>query len=256
MDIKPRQPQDRNLPGLVRRQARTEIGNFQRTRELKEAEITSGAEALNTNQGASEPFRFDTDDIQDAQETAAKKPRGLGRLRPSHLRRHFTWRGFFKRLGLSVGALAVLGLGYLGYKLFFAVQNIIDRDSGGALALQDDIDPSQLKGEGDGRVNILLIGIGGDDHQGGDLSDTIIIASIDPFNNEVAMLSVPRDLWVDIPGQWATKINTAHALTLTRLLACRSREPSAPLISWCRIMRSLWSGIIARPEVRWIPAMN
>lgn len=212
MDIKPRNPQDRNLPGLMRRQPRTEIGNFQRTRELKEAEITSGAEELRANQNPSEPFRFNIEDIQDTQETAAKKPRGLGRLRPGHLRRHFSWRGFFKRLGLSLGALAVLGLGYLGYKLFFAVQNIIDRDSGGALALQDDIDPSQLKGEGDGRVNILLIGIGGDGHQGGDLSDTIIIASIDPFNNEVAMLSVPRDLWVDIPGQWATKINAAHAL--------------------------------------------
>src|SRR5690606_1750435 len=88
----------------------------------------------------------------------------------------------------------------------------IDRDSGGALALQGNIDPSQLNGEGDGRVNILLIGIGGDRHEGGQLADTIMVASIDPFNNETALLSLPRDLRVAIPGQWSTKINAAHAL--------------------------------------------
>lgn len=210
MDIKPQSPQ--RLPGVVRRQTRTELGNFVRTRELKQAEIRGGASTSAEAAATPQPFRLDTDDIAETQDSAEKKPKGLARLKPAHIKRHFTWRGFFKKAGLGVGALVVAGLGFLGYKLFFAVQSIIDRDSGGALALQGDIDPSQLNGEGDGRVNILLIGIGGDEHQGGDLADTIIIASIDPFNNEVAMLSVPRDLWVDIPGQWSTKINAAHAL--------------------------------------------
>lgn len=208
MDIKPRKHQSQSVPGVIRRQPRADIGNFERVRQIQRQEISGEA----PSPIKPEPFRLNTEDIQDNLETAAKKPRGLARLKPSHIRRHFTWRGLFKRMGLAFGSLVILGLGYLGYKLFFAVQNIIDRDSGGALALQDDIDPSQLKGEGDGRVNILLIGIGGDEHQGGDLADTIIVASIDPFNNEVAMLSIPRDLWVDIPGQWSTKINAAHAL--------------------------------------------
>lgn len=212
MDIKPRQPQRQNAPGVVRRQTRTELGNFGRARELKQAEIQGGASTPTDAVPIAQPFTLQTDDIADSVDSAAQRPRGLARLKPANLRRHFSWRGFFKKLGLSFGALVVMGLGYLGYKLFFAVQNIIDRDSGGALALQGDIDPSQLNGEGDGRVNILLIGIGGDQHQGGDLADTVIIASIDPFNNEVAMLGVPRDLWVDIPDQWSTKINAAHAL--------------------------------------------
>lgn len=208
MDLKPRNSQDQ--PGLVRRQSRARIGDFKNARELKRAEMT----AVPAEKSAAniQPFKLDTGDIEDRVDTKQKKPGFFGRLKPSYIKRNFSPRRFFKKTGLAVGALAILGLGYLGYKLFFAVQNIIDRDSGGALALQGDIDPSQLRGEGDGRVNILLIGIGGDNHQGGQLADTIVIASLDPFNKEIAMLSVPRDLWMAIPGQWSTKVNAAHAL--------------------------------------------
>ncbi len=92
-----------------------------------------------------------------------------------------------------------------------AINNIIDRGGDGALALQENIQPSSLKGEGDGRINIMILGIGGEKHVAGNLADTIIVASIDPFANELAMLSIPRDMWVDIPGYWSSKVNAAHA---------------------------------------------
>ncbi|HSX40887.1 MAG TPA: LCP family protein [Candidatus Saccharimonadales bacterium] len=61
----------------------------------------------------------------------------------------------------------------------------------------------------DSRVNILLLGIGGGAHEGPNLSDTVIFASIDPAKQNVTLVSIPRDLWVpDING----KINTAYAL--------------------------------------------
>ncbi len=69
----------------------------------------------------------------------------------------------------------------------------------------------QLAGERDGRINILLLGIGGAGHEGSNLTDTIMIASIDPRNNKVALISLPRDLLVDIPGYGWSKINNAHA---------------------------------------------
>lgn len=113
---------------------------------------------------------------------------------------------------ISLAVVVVIGI-IIGIKSFIALQNIIERNlNGGALALQDNIDPNQLKGEGDGRVNILVIGIGGNGHQGGQLSDVILVASIDPINNEVAFLSIPRDLYLSIPGYYSTKINAAHAL--------------------------------------------
>ena len=155
---------------------------------------------------------LNTEDIEDVGPEPKPKSAWWHWLKPGHIRRNFSPKRFFKKLG-TVGGVAILLIGgFLAYKLYFASRNIIDRDSGGALALQGNIDPSQLNGEGDGRVNILLIGIGGDNHDGGQLADTIIVASIDPFNNEVSMLSVPRDLYVDIPGYYGRhKINDAHA---------------------------------------------
>ncbi|MDX2161231.1 MAG: LCP family protein [bacterium] len=65
------------------------------------------------------------------------------------------------------------------------------------------------------RVNVLLLGI--DQREGiADeryyLTDTIIIASIDPARRTVGMLSIPRDLWVSIPGFQYGRINTANQL--------------------------------------------
>ncbi len=68
-----------------------------------------------------------------------------------------------------------------------------------------------LDGQKDDRVNILLLGIGGAGHDGPYLSDTNIILSIKPSTKEVAMISIPRDLGVDIPGQGIRKINAADA---------------------------------------------
>ena len=69
----------------------------------------------------------------------------------------------------------------------------------------------KLVGEKEDRVNILLVGIGGEGHEGGQLADTLIIANIKPSTNEVALLSIPRDLIVNIPGYGDRKINNANA---------------------------------------------
>ncbi len=66
----------------------------------------------------------------------------------------------------------------------------------------------ELKKTQDQRVNILLLGIGGGSHEGPNLTDTIIFASIDPKNKKVTMVTLPRDLWV--PDLQA-KINYAYA---------------------------------------------
>src|SRR6185369_8312461 len=42
-------------------------------------------------------------------------------------------------------------------------------------------------------------------------TDTIIILHIDPARNTMGVLSVPRDLWVNIPGFQTARINTAYA---------------------------------------------
>ena len=70
----------------------------------------------------------------------------------------------------------------------------------------------QLKGEDRGRINILLLGMGGKKHEGGYLTDTIILTSLDTKNKKVAMISIPRDLAVMVEGEGLRKINTINAL--------------------------------------------
>ena len=61
------------------------------------------------------------------------------------------------------------------------------------------------------RVNILLLGIDErEDQYGPWRTDTMIVLTIDPENMTAGMLSIPRDLWVPIPGYSENRINTAH----------------------------------------------
>lgn len=117
-----------------------------------------------------------------------------------------------KRLVIGVAILILALLGFVAIKAVMASQRIITKNSGGgAPVLAGAVDPTKLRGEGDGRINILLLGIGGPGHEGGSLSDTMMVASIDPVNKTVAMLSIPRDLYVKVPGYGTTKINAANA---------------------------------------------
>ena len=70
----------------------------------------------------------------------------------------------------------------------------------------------ELKGEKEGRINILLLGMGGKGHEGGYLTDTIMLASLDPETKKVSLISIPRDLSIPVEGStnW-TKINNINA---------------------------------------------
>ena len=73
---------------------------------------------------------------------------------------------------------------------------------------------SKLKGESDGRVNIMLLGVGDPGHAGETLADTNMVVSIDTKSqpNKVTMISLPRDLRVQVPGEGYHKINEANAI--------------------------------------------
>ena len=63
----------------------------------------------------------------------------------------------------------------------------------------------------DNRLNILLLGIGGAGHDGPQLTDTIIIASLDTTTNKLGLVSVPRDLAYPLGGGRFEKINAVNA---------------------------------------------
>lgn len=84
---------------------------------------------------------------------------------------------------------------------------------------------ARLKNVG-GRTNFLLLGIGGGGHEGADLTDTIMIVSVDPKQKKLALISIPRDIWSETLKD---KVNSAYhygevkkpggGLTLSRAIA-------------------------------------
>lgn len=67
----------------------------------------------------------------------------------------------------------------------------------------------ELKKSAPDTINVLLLGIGGGNHDGPNLSDTIIFASINTATSKISLVSLPRDMWsYELQG----KINTAYAI--------------------------------------------
>ncbi len=69
--------------------------------------------------------------------------------------------------------------------------------------------------DGASRVNVLIVGLDLNEWRGdtgAPLSDTMILLTLDPLTKTAGMLSIPRDLWVSIPGFNQGKINTAYQL--------------------------------------------
>jgi polyisoprenyl-teichoic acid--peptidoglycan teichoic acid transferase len=61
------------------------------------------------------------------------------------------------------------------------------------------------------RTNFLILGI--DRPPAGtnmSRTDTMIVVTVNPLKPDIGMLSIPRDLWVAIPGHGENRINTAH----------------------------------------------
>lgn len=110
---------------------------------------------------------------------------------------------------IAVAVLAMVGIFY-GVSTFGTLSKIIVKNTGrGAPLLRG----GGIQGEGDGRINVLILGMGGPGHPGGLLADTIMVLSVDPVNHKAAFLTVPRDLAVDYPKPLTGggKINNVHA---------------------------------------------
>ncbi len=115
------------------------------------------------------------------------------------------------RFPLAIGLiLIILAGGALAYRFISAAQKVIVKGISSSLA-GNRLGISQLKGESDGRVNVLLLGVGVEGESGNDLTDTMMLASFDLKNHNVSLISIPRDLYIKIPDVGYTKINSAYA---------------------------------------------
>lgn len=120
-----------------------------------------------------------------------------------------SWRRIVKRSGLVLGAVVLAAGLWFGFKFYKDIAKLTGNNN--PFSLLGAFRPATLKNQ-DGRVNILVAGNSADDpgHSGANLTDSIMVLSLNTKNNTALMLSIPRDLWVDIPGNGHAKINEAY----------------------------------------------
>lgn len=118
-------------------------------------------------------------------------------------------RRFLKNIWLArFGVLAlILASGFIAFKLLGFLSASIQVPSYLTFAKNFLFSPSSKAKVLDGRVNILILGKGGEGHTAADLTDTIIFASVSFKKPSVVLVSLPRDIWV--PAIRA-KLNSAY----------------------------------------------
>jgi LCP family protein required for cell wall assembly len=117
------------------------------------------------------------------------------------------WKKVLKRTLIIIAILLALTGVWLGWKFAANIIRVF-----GWEGLKDIFHSQKLKGEDQGRVTILLAGNSADDpgHGGAELTDSIMVASINTKDKTGYIMSIPRDLYVNIPGNNYGKVNEVY----------------------------------------------
>jgi LCP family protein required for cell wall assembly len=127
-------------------------------------------------------------------------------------------RKLIKRTLLTLLLLVVIAAGGFGLQIYRNIAKVTHNNN--PFSLLSVFHPVPLKSQ-DGRVNILIGGDSADranaTGNGGNLTDSIMVLSIDTKNKTAFMLSIPRDLWTPLPANNSLgshqKINAANEIT-------------------------------------------
>jgi len=120
------------------------------------------------------------------------------------------WRRFVFGFWILFLIIILVGVGgALIYKTGFTFSQI-NVDSGMLPLAENEATPAP---DAD-RINILVLGLRGEgDPDGGLLTDSMMVLSIKKSTGQAALISIPRDLYVAMPGEkYKEKINFAYAL--------------------------------------------
>jgi len=123
---------------------------------------------------------------------------------------------FWLLISLFIIGIAFVFATAFAYKFYSTSKKVIEANPPSSFfqSIQDvtNRETKPLRGESEGRVNVLFLGLAGENYPGENLTDSIIIASVNPKTYQTAMLSIPRDLYVRIPETNSyTKINALYA---------------------------------------------
>ena len=138
----------------------------------------------------------------------------------------WSWKKIFLRLSVFLFCVFLAGAFFFLFKGFAIGRSIQVNNSSHVTFFSDmkrlatsflDNEDYSLRGESTGRINILLLGRAGEHYPGKNLTDTVMVMSIDTVNKKVALLSLPRDLYAPIPETASyTKINALYQYGLSQ----------------------------------------
>jgi LCP family protein required for cell wall assembly len=193
----PRQLGNHDLSGVHNRNTHKNIADAQKTRQLGSSSNTL-SHTLGTQKTSVSVARSDIDeslrDIDNIQEPINKLSRRQRRriAKMTQKRTHRVKRVIKWIILLTIIATLAVG-GYLVYKFFAAGGNIFQGN------IFDVFQSQPLKQDSNGRSNFLLLGTSEDDpgHDGANLTDSMLVVSIDQNKKSIYMFSIPRDLYVD-----------------------------------------------------------
>lgn len=197
-----------SIDGFVPRRSRSQIGNVNTKQETT---IGTASPDRNLHENSIDKSEHTAASISRAEidsslESIDTPPEGKKRRRRSPEERARR-RKRIRRIIVLILAIGLIYVGYVGVRAMMSSGNIF---KGSPFDL---IQHTSLKMDSNGRSNVLILGTSEDDpgHEGGYLTDSIMVMSIDQNKKNAYMISIPRDLFVKY-GQacnagYAGKIN-------------------------------------------------
>ncbi len=88
------------------------------------------------------------------------------------------------------------------------------------------------------QLNVVLLGYGGAGHEGGFLTDVIQVVNVNFETQKIALISIPRDLWVELPNGKKAKVNEAFTL---------GEDANQPVLSGGEVSKQMASAITGLP---------
>ena len=193
-----------SLDGFVPRRASRELGGLQGAKKTSQPTrasdddrtVHSSSTSSRAVVGSARPGRaIGRTDIDDSlreidQEQPESRKARRARKGAEHPQRRKVKR-IVKWVLIVLGVLLLGVAGYLGYKAFSASDSIFQG------SILDLVKNDPLKEDANGRTNFLIFGTEAEGHPGANLTDSIMVMSIDQDKKDAYMMSLPRDLWVE-----------------------------------------------------------
>ena len=153
------------------------------------------------------------DAVNSEQKPSRRAQRKLKKRQRKQLRKKGPlWRKLLKWVSLLLLVGLVAGIGFVVFRAITAGNNVFDGN------IFDIVQNEPLQQDANGRSNFIIFGTAedseGGQHEGGNLTDSLMVVSIDQNKKDAYLLSLPRDLWVQYEEQCFVgdygKLNAAY----------------------------------------------